>query len=369
MSVEHYPLTDTDSMVSPSLLYFRGHIEHNITLAIEIAGSPDRLRPHIKTHKTIGLVNMQRARGITKFKCATIAEAEMLAMGGVDDILLAYPVVGANIRRIAAFRAVYRNVSLKVIGDDERWLAGLSDACSALNLPVEVMVDVNVGMNRTGIPVSAVPELYRKMQRMKGIVCAGLHAYDGHIHDSDFEKRITAARTIFEAVTRLRRSLEADGMTVPLVTMGGTPTFPCYARMEGVELSPGTCFLHDRGYADLFPDMPFIPAGLVFTRVIARPTGNTFTLDLGYKGIASDPPGQRGYILGYPHADPLFQSEEHWVFTANEGAIPDIGDELLVVPTHVCPTSALYPEAIVVEEDGSHRETWPILARTRKLFL
>lgn len=152
--------------------------------------------------------------------------------------------------------------------------------------------------------------------------------------------------------------------------MGGTPIFPCYAEYPGVYMAPGTVFLSDYGYSTSYPEMGFIPAGVIMTRVISRPTSDTFTLDLGYKGIAADPAGVRGVIVGMEDiASPVAQSEEHWVFQiapGHEDEIPAIGSAVFVMPTHICPSSALYP-FVPAAEHGEITEKWDIAARNRKI--
>ena len=103
------------------------------------------------------------------------------------------------------------------------------------------------------------------------------------------------------------------------------------------------------------------------TRVISHPAPGLFTTDLGYKGIAADPVGQRGYIVGIENAIPVIHSEEHWTFRVeDESQIPPVGSCLYVIPTHICPTSALYSE-ILVAKDGQIKETWSVTARNRRL--
>ena len=151
--------------------------------------------------------------------------------------------------------------------------------------------------------------------------------------------------------------------------MRGTPSFPCHAQLTGYYLSPGTCFVYDGGYKRNLPDISLTPAGILMTRVISHPADGMFTIDLGYKGIASDPAGARGAIVGLDDAEIAFQSEEHWVFRMKEGKEdkrPQIGTMLYVIPTHICPTSALYSD-ILVAEDGKITAKWPVTARNRKI--
>ena len=114
----HYLLHDPSTVFSPALLFYRDVIRDNITKLIACVGDPARLRPHVKTHKTREIVRMQLQAGITKHKCATIAEAEMLASCGVPDVLLAYPLVGPNCGRMVKLLKAYPNSRFSILGDD-----------------------------------------------------------------------------------------------------------------------------------------------------------------------------------------------------------------------------------------------------------
>src|SRR4029077_581550 len=152
------------------------------------------------------------------------------------------------------------------------------------------------------------------------------------------------------------------------LVLGGTPTFPVYARMDipGMELAPGTCFLHDHGYGSRFPDLDgFVPAALLLTRVISRPTPSRITLDLGYKAVASDPPaGKRCTLLDVPEYEPVLQNEEHFVIETPHAERFQPGDEVMAIPTHICPTCAMHRQATVVER-GRVIGSWDIVARDR----
>jgi len=150
--------------------------------------------------------------------------------------------------------------------------------------------------------------------------------------------------------------------------MGGTPTFPCYARHHDVDLSPGTCFLQDWGYMSSFPDLPFEPAALLFARVVSvNRKALVFCLDLGYKAIASDPQGIRGVIWNLEGCVPVLQNEEHWVFRVDAQKLPEVGQEVYVFPTHICPTSALHAKACVINAESRWYADWAVSARDRIL--
>jgi D-serine deaminase-like pyridoxal phosphate-dependent protein len=367
----HYTIRDTASIYSPALVFYKDLIRKNIAYAVEIVGDAARLRPHVKTHKTRELVRLEREAGITKHKCATLAEAEMLARAGAADVLIAYNMVGPNCRRLACLVREYPDCRFSVTGDHPAALEALSRVMKEERQAVDVLLDLDVGQHRTGIaPGPDAAALYEQLARLPGLRPGGLHVYDGHNHQENFVERRQAVMDLLEPVLSLRAALEKKGLPVPRVVGGGTPTFPVFAKLDvpGLECSPGTCFLHDQGYGSKFGDMAgFTPAALLLTRVISKPLPTRLTLDLGYKAVASDPPaGKRLTLLDVPDYEAVLQNEEHLVIDTPHAAKYQPGDELFAVPTHICPTCAMHQRAYVVE--GSEvTEMWDIVARDRVL--
>lgn len=367
-----YTIQNTAELFSPALIFYKDVIRRNIARIIDIAGSPDRLRPHVKTHKTREITCMEREAGITRQKCATIAEAEMLAGCGVPDVLLAYPMVGPNCGRLARLVRTYPECRFAVLADHPAGAKALSEAMAAAGQQVEVLIDLDVGQHRTGVAAGPqAAELYRLFAQLPGLRPGGFHVYDGHNHQEKLEERVQAVKQLLEPVLALRAELEKQGLPVPRLVVGGTPTFPVYARLDlpGLECSPGTCILHDHGYGTRFSDMSFTPAALLLTRVISRPTPTRLTLDLGYKAVASDPPpGQRLVLLDVPDYKAVLQNEEHLVIETPAADRYAPGDELFALPTHICPTCALHRQAYVVE-NGRVTGQWEIVARDRVLSI
>ena len=368
-----YAIRDTSELYSPALIFYKDLIRRNIEYAISLVGNPARLRPHAKTHKTREIAQMQMKAGITKHKCATLAEAEMLADCGVKDVYIAYNIVGPNCARLARLAAKYPICRFSVAGDDAEALKALSQAIAPQGQEIDVILDINVGQNRTGLaPDDSAVALYQLISKLPGFRPGGIHAYDGHNHQESRDEREAAVQRVLEPVLKLRSRLEKMGLPVDRINAGGTPTFPVYARLDipGLECSPGTCFLHDQGYGSRYPDIAgFTPAALLLTRVISRPSPTRVTFDLGYKAVASDPPaGKRLQLLDISDYEAVLQNEEHLVI---ETAMPSKlrpGDEVFAIPTHVCPTCAMHQKAYVVE-DGEVRETWEIVARDRVLSI
>ena len=366
-----YVLSDPSQAFSPGLLFYKSLIANNIRNLVARVGSPERLRPHVKTHKTRQIVRMEREAGITKQKCATIAEAEMLAQCEVPDILLSYPMVGPNCARFAHLIKKYPQSRFSVIADHAAGIRQLSEAMAKAGQQAEVLLDLDVGQHRTGVVAgTAARELYEMLQRLPGLRPGGFHVYDGHNHQHPLEERRVAVQKLLESVLSLRDGLLKAGLPVPRMVFGGTPTFPVFATLEiaGAECSPGTCVLNDYNYGQWFQDMSeFTPAALLLTRVISRPTPTRVTFDLGYKAVASDPPaGKRCVLLNVPQAEAVLHNEEHLVVETPAAESFQPGDVAYAMPSHICPTCALHQFAYVVENNRVV-DRWEIASRDRML--
>lgn len=237
---------------------------------------------------------------------------------------------------------------------------------------IDVLLDIDSGQHRTGLPAGPqAEELYRLIAGTPGLAPGGLHLYDGQNHQRDLAERTAAVTACWEPAARLRDALVAAGLPVPRIVAGGTGSFPIFAAMTdpALELSPGTVVFHDAGYGEIFPDLKFSPAALVLTRCISRPTEDRVTFDLGYKAIASDPPaGNRLRFPDLPDAKAVLQNEEHLVVETSRAAEFKPGDEMLAIPRHVCPTSALHKQAFVVR-GGQVVGRWDVVARDRWLHI
>lgn len=363
-----YQIADTSQIISPALIVFRELLEDNLRRMIEIAKRPDRLRPHCKTHKTREIARMELDRGIIKHKCATFAEAEMLADVGIRDIFLAYNLVGPNIRRAVEFLQRYPEVTLCVTADHPRSIALLGEAMQAAGKAIEVLLDIDVGQHRTGVPVGpTAKELYRQIASTLGLRAGGFHVYDGHQHQESRDERREAVLAEFRKVQTFRDELVRDGLSIPRLVSGGTASFPIYAEIDDptIELSPGTCVLNDIGYSEHFPDLVFPPAAVMLTRVVSRPAPDRVTLDLGYKAVASDPPaGKRVSFPALPDAVQVLQNEEHLVLQTARAEEFQPGDELIAIPRHVCPTCALHRQIFVIA-GGKLVDRWDVVSRDR----
>jgi len=362
-----YRLNHPELLPSPALLIFRAIVRENLERMIAMAGGVERLRPHVKTHKMAAVVRLAESLGIGKHKCATLAEAEMVAAAGGTDVLIAYPLVGPNPGRLADLVDRFPSTTFRATVDHLEAVSRLSAAMTTNpRPPLPVLVDLDVGMGRTGIDPSDAFALYARVTDTPGLIADGLHAYDGQIRDRDLQARRASVLPGLDAVLRLRERLRARGDSVPRLVLGGTPTFPIYGALDlpGLECSPGTCVLHDAGYAGKFPDLPFTPAALLLGRVVSRPRAGRLCLDLGHKAVAADPVGDRLTLLGMPGATLGGHSEEHLIVETDRTDSTPPGTPILAIPTHICPTCALHRRAFVVD-GGDVVEEWEVTARNR----
>ncbi len=364
-----YRIDNLDDVFSPGLVFYKALIAANIAEIIRLAGSPSRLCPHVKTHKTREITAMQLAAGITSHKCATVAEAEMLAQVGVPEILLAYPIIGPNVRRVRELAGKYSRSTFAVLCDHPDSAAALDAGFRDAPSKLTVLMDIDVGQHRTGIAAGpAAAELYALLAKLPNLQVGGFHVYDGHNHQEDLAAREAAVRDLIAPVFALRKQVETAGLPVPRVVCGGTPTFPVWAKMDfpGVQFSPGTFVLYDHGYGSRYAELSGLqPAAVVVTRVVSKPMPGRLTFDLGHKAIAADPPaGKRCVLLNLPDFTPALQNEEHFTIDTPAAENWKIGAVAYAVPSHICPTVALHRRAYVVE-DNKVTGTWDIASRDR----
>lgn len=362
-------IIDTDTIDSPALIVFPDIIKKNIQLAIRMTGDVNRLRPHVKTHKNPQVTQLMLDAGITKFKCATIAEAEMLALAKAPDVLLAYPLMGPKTRRFIELVKAFPETKFSCLIDNISTAQHAEDAFGKERLTIDVYLDLNIGMNRTGIePGQEALDLYGYLHQSKVLRLQGLHAYDGHVRHAEIAERKKICDAGFDPVYVLRDQALGAGLAVNNIIAGGSPTFPVHAQRQDVECSPGTFVYWDRGYQLGCPEQAFEPAAILLTRVISNPSEGTWCLDLGHKSVAAESEiSKRVYLPELARYTPVSQSEEHLVLTAppSNHRPPQQGDVVFGIPWHVCPTVALYERVICVEK-GKVTGEWENWARDRK---
>jgi D-serine deaminase-like pyridoxal phosphate-dependent protein len=370
MEKQWYELNNPEEIDSPALLVYKNRVASNIKTMINIVGDAERLVPHVKTHKMAEIVKMQIDSGISKFKCATIAEAEMLAEAGAENILLAYQL---NISKAKRFLSLIKNnpkIEFASLVDNIESAKMLNDLFAEEGLTANVYIDVDAGMHRTGIePDEKLFDLYLGLDKLPNVECKGLHIYDGHIRDENFELRKQKVNEAFAPVNDIIEKIKSAGFPKPKVIAGGTPTFTVHALHKEEYCSPGTCLLWDYGYGSFLHEQPFKFAAVLITRVISKPVKGIITTDLGHKSVAAENPiSKRIFFLNLADYEVKSQSEEHLVIEVKDADKIKVGDLLYGIPFHICPTVALYDEANIIE-NGKVVDQWNIIARKKKISI
>ncbi len=363
-----YIIDNVDMIDSPSLLLYRERVIHNIELMIATAGDANRLAPHVKTNKMQEVGQLMIDRGISHFKTSTIAEAEMMAMAGASQITIAHQLIGPKINRLMSLIQAYPQSQFSIILDDLQIAQKTAALAQQAKVVITCYVDVNSGMDRSGFPISSeLLQFYKSIHQLDGLKLAGLHVYDGHYRDPDFQQRKQDITDSFEQVEDIAGQISTAGMTTPQIIAGGSPAFSTHSMNKHVKASPGTSVFWDWNYSQMCPEQAFLPAALVLSRIISKPAPGIITIDLGHKAISAENPiDKRVKFLNIGDHTLISQSEEHGVIKVPDCSIFTVGQELYGLPYHICPTVNAHQEANVIEQEIC-KEKWRVIARDRRI--
>jgi D-serine deaminase-like pyridoxal phosphate-dependent protein len=351
---ERYRVPDLDEVLTPALAVYPELIASNIerTLAL-LNGDADRWRVHIKTAKLGYTVQMLIERGVRNFKCATTLELITACDAGAADVLLAYPVMGANARRVREIADQFPKTRISVLAENDQQVTQWRES------RVDIFLDINPGMNRTGIEVSQhdrVCSLIRQIQSA-GLEFRGLHHYDGQYGGLAEPQRSEAAHAGYDQLLELVLLSERQGLNIPELITAGTPTFPASLSYTGFtnrfihRISPGTIVYGDATSLKQLPaSYGYAPAALVLTRVCSRPHEGIITCDAGHKSISADAGVPTCIVIGHSGMRPLSPSEEHLPIQVTDGPTVAVGDFLYLLPRHICPTVNNFDSALLVRD-------------------
>lgn len=366
---EWYKISNIQEIDSPALVIFPERVKENIRILKNFVPDTTRLRPHVKTNKSPDVCKLMMAEGIQKFKCATIAEGEMLGKIGAPDVLMAYQPVGPRAERFVQLVSKFSATTYACLLDNERTAIELNTAANKAGITVNIFIDLNVGMNRTGIIPENALSLFQILTGLPNLNVIGLHAYDGHHNMDDLQTRTEGCDAGFLRVEALQKAIEQQSHKKLTIVTGGNTTISIHARRLNAEVSPGTFIFWDYGYHKKFKEQPFVFAALLINRVLSKPTPDTICVDLGHKSVASENPlNNRVYYLNAPGLEPIGHSEEHLIMKLNQHTALNVGDVLYGVPYHVCPTIALHEFAWTIE-NGMATGQWHIESRRRKITI
>ncbi|MBS1872135.1 MAG: D-TA family PLP-dependent enzyme [Acidobacteria bacterium] len=359
-----YAISGLDSVITPALAIYPDIVDSNIDVTLAMAdGDPDRWRPHIKTAKLGFTMRRLVERGVVNFKCSTSLELLTACRSGVCDAVVAYPMVGANAARVREIAAEFPGVRVSILAENE------AQAAAWRGSRVGVFIDVNPGMDRTGISQTRSSEIV-SIARGLGASFRGLHYYDGQIHTVDPVAREREAFAGYDRLMQLAAALMDMGCPIGEVITSGTPAMPCGLKYMGFRVgafvhrvSPGTVVYNDMQSLELFPGAGYRPAALVLARVVSHPTPDRFTCDAGHKAVSADAGSPTCVVIGRPELIPLKPSEEHLPVQVPAGAArPAIGEIVYLMPRHVCPTVNNFDDALIIR-NGRIQGVEPVSAR------
>jgi D-serine deaminase-like pyridoxal phosphate-dependent protein len=294
------------------------------------------------------------AVGIT---CAKLGEAEVVADGGIRQILIANQIVGPI--KIARLVELARRAEPIVAVDSPENVKMLSAAAASAGVTISVLIEVDIGMNRCGVPPGQPAlDLARLVASLPGLHFRGLQGYEGHVVDlRDETERTEKTRAALQILVQTRRLIESSGFAVELASGGGTGTYTITGDYNGVdEVQAGSYAAMDWWYSDIRPE--FRQAMSILTTVISRPAPDIAIIDVGRKGVGAEMGAPRiKNLLGAEVA--RFGSEEHTVIQLPNHSLLRVGDHLELIPSHGCTTSNLYRE-FIVHHNGMVTDIWPI---------
>ena len=368
---ERYRVAGIEDVLTPALLLYPEIVASNIARTLHLLdGDANRWRPHFKTAKLMNTLRLLVEHGIRNFKCATTLELLVACRGGAADVLLAYPVVGPNARRVREIADQFPDIRISVLLESEaqvrQWQGGR----------LGIFLDINPGMNRTGIEQRRAGEILRLIHAVTqaGLEFRGLHYYDAQHTSLEEPARTAAAHAGYDLLLALVNEIQRSGAGVEEVITAGTPTFPCSLSYEGFRrgrflhrVSPGTVVYGDAtSLAQLSSEFGYAPAALVLTRVVSRPAEGVVTCDAGHKAVSADAGVPTCLVIGHPELIPGRPSEEHLPMAMSAGTPgPELGEALYLLPRHVCPTVNNFDHAVLARA-GKIESVEKVSARGRE---
>ena len=361
-------LSAREELDTPCMVVDESILHQNVAEMAAFAASVGvRLRPHMKTHKTPLIARLQFAAGAVGATCAKLGEADVFVeQGGVDDVLLAYPIVGPpKLRRLAS---LMERAHVTVALDSREAGLALAEAMAALDRMIDVYVEVNTGQDRAGARAGdEAVALALDLERLPALRVVGVMTHEGHAGSSAPDAIEAAALAAGRALVETASAIRAHGIELPHVSVGSTPSSPYTPTVPGItEMRPGTYVFNDNAAFRHGRIGPERCAARIVATVVSRPAPDRAVLDAGSKTLAMDPSPSHsghGYIVGHPDAVIARISEEHGVVVLP----PDepgfhVGDRYEIIPNHVCPTINL-TDQLLLARDGQIIDLWPVAAR------
>jgi D-serine deaminase-like pyridoxal phosphate-dependent protein len=349
-----------DAITTPALILDAAVLRRNIAAMADRMKGPTRLRPHAKSHKCAQIARLQVEAGAIGVTTATVWEAAALVRAGIRDVLIANQVVG--LEKVQRLAETAREARITVAVDDPGNAEALSKSAGAAGSEIGVLVEVDVGMNRSGVRTrEQALRVAERVHQLPGLRLRGVMGYEGHCAlEADRTVRARNAQAAMEYLLSMADALGAAGLSNEVVSAGGTGTYDLTGMNPRVtEIQAGSYVFMDATRLAFISE--FAPALTVLTTVVSR-HGTTLVLDGGKKTVSADFTLPR--IVGFPPEQlaPRKFAEEHLLCDAAVDCTLAVGDRVELVPGY-CPTTVNLHEVYHVVEEGVVVDLWPVLAR------
>lgn len=359
-------MTAFDTIDTPAVLIDLDAVGANIAAMAVIADEAGvKLRPHAKTHKMPEIARLQIQAGSTGVTVAKLGEAEVMAAAGIRDLFIAYPIVGpAKLERLCRLAA---ENEIRTAADSWIVLEGVARAAARQGVRIKVLLEVDLGFGRTGLQTpDETIELAKRSAGLEGIEIAGLMAFAGQGYTAASREELErVGHEEGSKVVEISALLQELGIGGSEVSVGSTPTSRYAARVPGVtEIRPGTYVFSDRTQVHFGWGSLDDCALRILTTVVSRPTPTRAIVDVGTKGLTSDPAPIPGFgaIPARLGIDVVSLTEEHGILSVREDESLAVGDRLEIVPNHACGALNMFDNVYVVRA-GEIVECWNVAAR------
>lgn len=351
---------------TPVMLLDLDRFDANVRrLSSAIAAGGKDWRPHSKGHKSPWIARRQIEFGAIGVTCAKVSEAEVMVDGGVPSVLVANELVTR--RKVERAARLQARAEVMICADDPFHVRLASEVATDLGVQIPMVVDVNVGMDRTGVaPGQPALEIARAIDRAPGLQLAGIMGYEGHVLTAwPNEEKLAGTIAAGAGLIESRQLIEADGMQVGIVSGGGSGNYMFAASLDGLtELQAGGACLMDPFYGKLchLEELGFEYALTILTTVTSRPTAERVITDAGFKTLSAREEGEP-ILLDQPGVEFTYLSAEHGVWRRGPGSAEiRIGDRLEIIPDYH-DTTTFRHDAFVGLRGGVVEAIIPLLAR------
>jgi D-serine deaminase-like pyridoxal phosphate-dependent protein len=359
-----------DSVDTPALLVDDSLLEHNVQLMAQLCQQHGkRLRPHIKTHKTLEIAQRQRSNGAVGLTVAKLGEAEVYAAAGFDDLLICYPIVGPL--KLARLAALAHSVTVSTVIDNTDAARDLSAAMTVAGVRLDVLLKLDVGMHRVGVAAGEVEQLASAVAGLPGLRLRGVCIHEGSVYgEADPARRRAVGRDQVQRLVATAELLRDRGLPVDVVSCGSTPSLADIIDIDGVtEVRPGNYVFYDAMQVALGVIQAERCALSVLTTVVSRGGADHAIIDAGAKTLSLDRGAHGlgllsdyGRVTGRDDVRLASLSEEHGWLKLGEEASLSVGERLRVLPNHACAVVNNFDKMTVVR-DGEPIGEWDIAAR------